>query len=976
MKRLKSFGNLFSLTILSATALLIVTPTIVCAGAFTAGNLAIEQLDLNSTSSTFSIVEVNSVSGGLVQTIPIPSTGGSALRQASNGSTGRVVLSNDGSLVGFTGAEDPTGVADETTILTRGVGTLDSTGAYVLQASYTGVSKNQTRAATTVDNSNWIFSDKGGIYLKNASSPANSSNIRLVRAFGGVVYGINAQNAGVVKTVSADGITLTVLPGLAAVSDGSAQDFYMISSQNNGTYDTIYINDGLTVAKYTLNGGLWSLTGSVSWGLPSGVLADGICAANANDGSGNVILYATTGANNYVFTVRDSAGFNAAPVLSPPVTLYTDEDGAYLKGIDFVPQPSSGGLLIPPTLTPAANITVDSNSFAIAFPGGAGATSWLAHITNITVAGVTMLSPTFTNGITKGSSSITFDMTISPIYRTAGSLSIVIFANGYGDDLVSQSIAPGAATHLAIKTQPGAPAANGGTLVTNPVVVMADNYGNPTTNSVAAITASVGSGAWSLGAGSGITQLFTNGTATFTNLSAISPAAVSGATITFTASGPGLGGLSSTASNSSPLNIPGPVTKGFTAGNLAVFQLDAVAKNSTFSILELNPNTVNQSSPVNTFAISATGSNALRNASSGTTGRLADNDNGTYVCFTGFADGSSATPDETAINPRGVATLDASGNFVLQTSYIGIGGGTANQTRGATSFDNLTWLVGDKGGVYTNNENSPYIGGTSDKNIRCVKSFGSAIYGIQQQSGSVVATLLQIVPINGQLMPGISDNALSYYAVAGLPQDNAVVDFYLVKSGAHGSIFDVVYYIDQINETSGSIKKYSYSGLDGSGVPMYSSSGSIGTTNGGDGLCVAVNPNGGVDIYYTTGAGGTPGNSLVKLHDAAAWDQPINVTSTNILYTVSSQSTLKGVAFAPVGLKFDPPHVIAGNVTFAFTNSIGLNFSIQATNILTVPTTNWPVIGTATENPAESGHYQFTDPSPASASRFYILRQP
>ncbi len=64
-------------------------------------------------------------------------------------------------------------------------------------------------------------------------------------------------------------------------------------------------------------------------------------------------------------------------------------------------------------------------------------------------------------------------------------------------------------------------------------------------------------------------------------------------------------------------------------------------------------------------------------------------------------------------------------------------------------------------------------------------------------------------------------------------------------------------------------------------------------------------------------------------------------------------------------------------VQFAFTNTPGLTFSILATNNLTVPKTNWPVIGTAVESPSGSGHYQFNDPHPATNStQFYILRQP
>ncbi|MGA9453031.1 MAG: hypothetical protein WBW41_17005 [Verrucomicrobiia bacterium] len=62
---------------------------------------------------------------------------------------------------------------------------------------------------------------------------------------------------------------------------------------------------------------------------------------------------------------------------------------------------------------------------------------------------------------------------------------------------------------------------------------------------------------------------------------------------------------------------------------------------------------------------------------------------------------------------------------------------------------------------------------------------------------------------------------------------------------------------------------------------------------------------------------------------------------------------------------------------FSFTNATGLSFSILATNNIAAPTANWPVIGTAVENPAGSGNYQFTDLNPATNStRFYILRQP
>jgi hypothetical protein len=63
-----------------------------------------------------------------------------------------------------------------------------------------------------------------------------------------------------------------------------------------------------------------------------------------------------------------------------------------------------------------------------------------------------------------------------------------------------------------------------------------------------------------------------------------------------------------------------------------------------------------------------------------------------------------------------------------------------------------------------------------------------------------------------------------------------------------------------------------------------------------------------------------------------------------------------------------------GQLSFSFTNTTGLTFSILATNNITAPLATWPVIGTAVETPSGSGNYQFSDPNPATnASQFYLL---
>ena len=965
-------------------------------------NLAAEQLAANSTSTGFAIEELNpyQTNSSPVNTISIPTTGSSALRQSSAGSTGRLALTGDRTLLAFTGFEDQSGVPDETAINNRGVGTIDSSagGNYTLQASYVNATGtgDQTRSATSLDNKTWYIGDKLGIYTNNLNAPANATNVRPLRSFGGTVYACSASSpAIVVNTLSADATTLTGLPGLPV--DGGALDFYMIQSGVNGTnYDILYVNDGTTIHKYSLVSGSRTDNGTASLG----VTADGICALNIGGGA---ILYVTTGTGGTVVEITDTTGWNQAPVINSDNNVVLYAGALYLKGIEFVPVAgvSSGGntLNTPPTLTPDPSATVDhpfTNSFA-------DDPVWRASITNITVNSVSL---SFSAYNTNHPGQIIFTPSASILLQSSGSKSIVISASNYTADAVAQVINPGNPTKMTITTQPSAPTGNGGTLVTQPVLAIADQYGNAATNT-ATFTASIGSGAWNFGAGSGTNVAAVNGTGAFTNLSTVSTAAVSGATITFTVTGTGLGSLPFNTTNSSTFNIPAPRTTGFTSGNLVVLQEDAVTKNSTMSIVELGSVVANQSSPVNIYPITATGSNALRQASSATTGRLADSGDGTLLCFTGFEtqDGSLVTtPDVTAINPRGVGTFNAQGVFVLRTSYTGIGGATANQTRSATTLDNTNWYIGDKGGVYLTNGIDPWIGGSAN-NVRSLKAFGGTVYALQQSSSSVVATLLQIVPrtdgtvyVNGY--PSFSGSA-SLYPVDGFNPEPAVLDFYMVQSGNNGSTYDTVYYIDGTNTTSGAIFKYYLNGTDNNGLPAYSPAGGVvtpwNTANGGDGLCVATNANGGFDIYYTTGNGGIAGNSVVKVHDSAAWNQPINLTSTNILYTVSGQSTMKGIAFAPRSA----PAIVAayppvlggatyakgngggggggstGGFGFSFTNIPGESFTVWTSTNVALPLNQWISFGHPTETAIGAySSYLFADPKATNTAHFYRASNP
>jgi hypothetical protein len=675
---------------------------------------------------------------------------------------------------------------------------------------------------------------------------------------------------------------------------------------------------------------------------------------------------------------------------------------------------SSGVTLTSPTITPSLVATVDG-PFTNTFTDNS---NWRSAITGIKVNGTTL--PTAAYAISAGQ--IVFTPSASPLLQVARTVTIAIAAAGYSSDLVSQSIAAGAPRQLLITAQPAAPTGNGGTLVLQPALAIVDQYNNATTNGTATFTATA-NGGWSFGAGSGVAQPLVNGAVAFTNLSATSAAAVSGATITFTASGTsGLGALPFTATNSVSFNIPAPATGGFIAGDLAVEQQDLVTGNSTFSMLDVSPTTQNQVSPVNLFPIPATGTNGLRQTSSGSAGRLADSDDGTLVCFSAALCSDSTVSDVTALNPRGAGTFNPQGNYVLQTSYLGDGLDT-DQARSAVTVDDTNFFMGDKGGVFMNGEttNNAYIlytppPGTA-ANVRSLKSFGGTVYVLQQEGGTDPnSTVMAILPAPaGSPNPSIpgapSPGSGGLFPLEGFLTDGNVLDFYMLRSGNNSNVFDVIYYIDGTNNTSGALFKYYYTGnidpvgqgqewAPGGGV--FNGPGQVpptpvpwNTANGGDGLCAVTNVQGGVDIYYTTGSGGSSGNSVVMVHDSSAWNQAINLTATNVLYTVSKQSSLRGITFAPVSTNsiapFTPfrPLVISKGSThltgsgasasfqFSFTNAPGgsVDFTVWGSTNVALPFSQWTNLGHPIETSA--GVYQVNDTSVSTVpARFYQITSP
>ena len=327
---------------------------------FTAGNIAVLDLAAASTNTTGSILELQPSGSAQtpVQTVPINgATGSSAMRFSNSGTSSYLSDSNDGSLLVFSGYNttdttdsDLSVVATNDPLSDRAVGTLNNSTNFTLQTTYTGVSGNQTRSATTTDDANFYITDKGGLYTNGATTASFAVNVGEAKSFGGTVYisstrtaaqGNNFNSAiGIAATPTAT--SFTGLPGVAI--DASIVDFYLIQSGSNGsTYDILYKSDGSTITKYSLVSSTWVSNGTytVSGSASLSLIAE-------NDGSGGAYLFYTTGAS--VVRITDTTGWVNSSTASTTnftvtnannQTLYTVSGGAndvFVKGIAFVPQ--------------------------------------------------------------------------------------------------------------------------------------------------------------------------------------------------------------------------------------------------------------------------------------------------------------------------------------------------------------------------------------------------------------------------------------------------------------------------------------------------------------------------------------------------------------------------------------------------------------------------------------------------------------
>jgi hypothetical protein len=326
--------------------------------AFNESNITAIVTNSNNSNTTANVVELNKNLAG--QLIPIQSIAIDSVRfSASATSTLYGSSNNDGSLFCFTGAKSTNITSNVNTLNPRVVVGVKNNGQVKIRTSYTGTSGQQTRGATSLDTITFFIADQAGQYTNGSAAASPTGNFRGIKAFGNIVYVGRSSSTSTISQVATSSApsssSITNLPGVP--NNLSFQDFYLISSANNGIYDILYTliatsNTVGSILKFSLVSGTWVANGSYT------TTFGGFGLAAETAGSGGAFLYISTGqgalAANNLLKINDTAGYNATITINTAsnIVLYTADPETIIKGIAFAPKSTN----------PKVNLSVSTNA--------------------------------------------------------------------------------------------------------------------------------------------------------------------------------------------------------------------------------------------------------------------------------------------------------------------------------------------------------------------------------------------------------------------------------------------------------------------------------------------------------------------------------------------------------------------------------------------------------------------------------------
>ena len=303
----------------------------------------------------------------------------------------------------------------------------------------------------------------------------------------------------------------------------------------------------------------------------------------------------------------------------------------------------------------------------------------------------------------------------------------------------------------------------------------------------------------------------------------------------------------------------------FDSGNLAVFQVGdgSAPLGSAGTAIFLDQYTTSGSF-VNGLAIPSTGSSALVNSGSAAyEGQLSLSADGQYLVFAGYNAAAGATKIASSLSsavPRGIATVDAYGNYTLAATTDSFYSG--NNMRGGTSDGNGNfWGAGAASGTV-------YMGTGTPAQISSVNS-------------------LVVQDIGGNLFYSTAKGTTGIYEISGTPTSGtATPTLVLANTAPSDFAFNPGMTIAYVANTSGGIQRYD---LGGGGWTL---SYTLDSGTGINGL--AVNFSSPDPLIYATTASGK------KL---------IEITDTGSGSLANTLATVDGSTKAFLGLEFTPQPV-------------------------------------------------------------------
>jgi len=343
----------------------------------------------------------------------------------------------------------------------------------------------------------------------------------------------------------------------------------------------------------------------------------------------------------------------------------------------------------------------------------------------------------------------------------------------------------------------------------------------------------------------------------------------------------------------------------FTTGNLAVL-VDSVSKggsatldlNTSGYIFELSPTTAGQTSPVKSVSLPT----SFRFYAAKATGNYMSNSNdGSLLVFNAWQPTNySASLIVTTTGGEQNHAAGIMNNSYTFSSPTGYTESSTNNSRSATTVDNVNYIMDDQAGIYFNGTTSF----ANNTNFLSVKAFGGTVYG-----GSAKVNIVS----------SINQTTGAPTALPGLGTDGVFTDFYMLSSGATPGLYDIMYVIGGAgtgllgtsNSLQDTIFKYVLSSgtwIAAGNFPMYSGTITHGVNPKINGISLAAelipSSTKGCYIYVTSGDGLTSNNSVYRFTDSTAYSASMVINSFNNLFTLPSgtvpkKGIIRGIAFAP-----------------------------------------------------------------------------